>query len=239
MSAPKSAIRYEQGKYWEVIEATKEQLQSFGIGAHIAFPGAGRAPRQVETVDPRGYRARLESHEGGGFQAYIFYPRPANTHNGFPSPRIDGLEPEQDNGPYCDGYTGSAAAIVAAGFARLDQLPGQPGAAKGQVCILPDGSICKAGSDRRRDQPGAAQITLKGKGLFRICVNTSELEKKRREKIRHDAYVYDQYKQSRMPAPAILLAVHREMKRLAAVAPEAEAPANLHNGFWLRTAGEA
>lgn len=238
MSAATPAFRFEQDKYWEVIHATKQQLQSFGIGGGIAFPGEGKATKAVHALDPRGYRTRIERVDGGYFQARIYYPRPLAALDGCKSPRIEGLEPEQDNGPYFDGYTGSAAAIVSAGFARLDQIPGQPGAAKGQVCILPDGSISKAGSDRRREQPGVVQIKRKGKALYGIFVRTTNLEAKRREALRRDAYVFDQYQQSRMPPPALLLAVHREVKRLAAIEQESQTPANLQNGFWVRTAGE-
>jgi hypothetical protein len=239
MSAMTSAIRYEQESGWEVIHATKEKLQSFGIGAGLAFPGEGRAPKELRTFDPRGYETLIERGEDGCFQALIFYPRPEATHNGFVSPHIDGLEPAQDNGPYGDAYTGSAAAIVAAGIARLDQIPGQAGAAKAQVCILPDGSIPKARSDHRRDEPGAVLIKRNGKSVYRIFIRTTKLEMKRRAKIQHDAYLFDQYQQSRMPPTAILLAVHRELKRSAAVDHDAQAPDNLHNGFCLRTAEEA
>lgn len=236
MNATTTGFQYEQSQYSEIIHATKEQLQSFGIGVGVMFPGEGKAPKALRTLDPRGYRTLIEKSDGDYFRACIFPPRAESPRAGFKAPPIDGLVPEEESFPYGDCYTGSAAAIVAAGLARLDQIPGMPGAAKGRVCILPDGSICKAGSDRRRDQPGAVHIELRGKSGYRIVINTSELEHKRRSQIWHDAYVIEQYHQSRMPPPAILLAVHREMKRLAAVEQEAQAPANLHNGFWVRTA---
>lgn len=238
MNAITPPLRYKQGPYFELIHATKGQLQSFGIGAGLAFPGEGKSSKAMHTFDPRGYQTRIERVEEGYFQAYIYHPRAVSTRTGFTTPHIDGLVPDKESFPHGDFYTGDATAIVAAGLARLDQIPGQPGAAKGRVCILPDGSISKAGSDRRRDEPGAVRITLKGKSRYGIIINTSEIEKKRRSKIWHDAYVYDQYQQSRMPPPAILLAVYRELKRLSAVEQESQAP-SLHNGFWLRPAGVA
>lgn len=239
MSTNVPTLMFEQGSHWEELHASKEQLQSFGIGTGLAFPGEGKAAKVVRTADPRGYSTRIERAEGSHFRALISYPRAESSRTNFTAPHIDGLVPEDDSYPHGDCYTGTAAAIVAAGLARLDQIPGQPGAAKGRVCILPDGSVCKAGSDRRRDTPGAVLITLKGKTLFRIVVNTSELENKRRSMTWRNAYVLDQYQQSRMPQPAILLAVYRELKRLAAVEQEAQAPDNLQNGFWVRTTGGA
>lgn len=236
MNATTPRLRFEQEAHWEVIHATKAQLQRFGIGTGLGFPGEGRTPRKIWTVDPRGYETRIERSDDGYFNALVYYPGLTSNGPNFPSPPIAGLKPSTSNGPYFDQYIGGAAEIVAAGLARMDQLPGQSGTAKVQVCILRDGSIATSARDARRNDGGARSITKLGKSSFRVYVRTDDVERKRRENLQHAAYVLHQRNRARLPRPAILLAVHRELKRLAAVEQEAQAPANLHNGFWLRTA---
>ena len=238
MTADAHALHFEIAYYWEIIHATKEQLQSFGIGAGMAFPGEGRAPRQLMTIDPRGYRTRIE-RDGGRFKAQISYPRSATKVPDFTSPPVAGFESSTTNGAYYDEYTGSAAAIVAAGLARMDQMPGQPGAARVSVSILPDGTIPTNTRDRRLDDGGARKITRKGKSAYRVLVRTGDAEQKRRQLVNEVARHRREREEREMPPPAVLLAMHRELKRLASVPPATADESTLHNGFWLRPAGAA
>ena len=234
MRAAKPKFTYERNELGELIRASKAQLHSFGIGAGAAFPGEGHAP--VWTTDPRGYDVQLEHDVAGHFQAHIFYPGRVRRWPTFYGPRIAGLITEPSWGIWADCYMGLASDFVAAGLACMEQLPGQPGGPKVQVGILADGTTIK-GQDGRRNEAGAMVITRVGKARYRVKINTTEAERGKRQLVEIAAHAKWELDQQRAGPPALLLAVHREIKRLATVEQEAQAPSTWHNGFWLRTAG--
>ena len=133
MNAHKSAFKYTQDERCEKIHATKAQLQAFGIGADVvAFPGEGKAPKKLVTVDPRGYTTRIECSIRGYFLASIHYPT-AWPKTSFPSAHIDGLEPATDNGPYYDTYIpGFCFSLLRSTAAAIPPSYGRSGSARFQ-----------------------------------------------------------------------------------------------------------
>ena len=74
---------------------------------------------------------------------------------------------------WADCYTGTSEALVAAGLARFDQFPGQPGMRKMRVTIFPDGTMptgAPTGNHGARYLPGSKSIERATKTTYRVTV---------------------------------------------------------------------
>lgn len=80
---------------------------------------------------------------------------------------------------YCDVFTGSAEALIAAGLVDQHQLPGEPGRGKMMASYLPDGAPAKKGDGKSRFMPGYTKIERNGK-TFKVYVTVDEAEHSRR-----------------------------------------------------------
>src|ERR1700674_4137988 len=78
---------------------------------------------------------------------------------------------------YGDIFTGSAAALVAAGIVQQDQLPGQPGMNKYTITLNGHG-----GHGGRYKDPGPDYLQVGRRGaLFRVIKGITKEERERRE----------------------------------------------------------
>lgn len=78
---------------------------------------------------------------------------------------------------WSDAFVGTPQALAAAGIARADQLPGQPGMRKSRVTIFPDGRM-PAGHPQRNHgasrTAGAKSIERASKTTYRVFVTVAD-----------------------------------------------------------------
>lgn len=169
-------VAYNHHIWGEIIYATKEQLQSFEIGAGIAFPGEAGGPKRTLNVhDPRGLKVSIERATGDQFRASISFPG-----RKYEETQLFEFGPGVQCRPYTlgDEYTGAPEALSAAGLVRLDQLPGRPGMRKTTVTIMADGTLPEGAANNARrgqDKTGEKVITRAGKGVYSVsrCIETA------------------------------------------------------------------
>lgn len=208
-------LYYSRNLRGEILRATKAQIQSFGIGAGMAFPGETGGPaRFLHVSDPRSYETRISNYNGEQYNVWITYPGREYDEPTFAPPPLPGVRPANTRGWAYDEYEGTADELAAAGLARPDQLPGREGNAKVQLTIL-NGVIIAKGADVRRRAAGAKLIVRAGKSKYRVIVSISDDECARRAHEFTRAREEWEGRMSELPSPAPLHAVYREMKRLA------------------------
>ena len=210
----RAGFKYSCSPWDETIHATKEQLQSFGIGEGLLFPGEQGGPkRAIIVTDPRGYKAEIREYVEGRFIVDITYPG-REYHHMDHTPALPNLRALQSD--WVDEYVGTAEALIAAGLVRCGQLPGLPGGPKMRTTVLADGTVAKGSADwRAHFKEGNKQITKVSKSTFRIAVTLSDSENQRRQtaSIAHRREWEAQWMDA--PCPAPLHTVYREMHRLA------------------------
>lgn len=203
----------------ETIRATKEQLQSFGIGKGQLFPGEPGGPRRpIVVTDPRGYRAEIRDYVDGLFVVDLTYPGREYAHIDHTPARANLRTIPSE---WVDEYVGTAEAMIAAGLVTADKFPGLPGCPKVRTTVLPDGTLAKGAVHwRARLVEGTKQITKVSKSTYRVTVRLSEAENQRRQlaAIEHRREWEAQWCDE--PTPAPLHAVYSEMHRLAMLPPE-------------------
>lgn len=174
---------YIQPLWGDLIYGTKDQLQSIGIAAGMAFPGEPNGPkRSLRVTDPRGLAAKVEAAtwQGEGiFSVSISFP--GRERPSYVSAFAPGVKKEEFI--WGDSYTGAALSLVAAGLITYDRLPGQPGMRKTRVTILPDGSLSSGAPTANHGaghKPGAICITRKSKATYCVDVTLPNHEQERR-----------------------------------------------------------
>ena len=179
-------LEHEWSPWCEVWRGTKAQLQAIGLGVGVAFPGEVDAPCCVHVIDPDGWPVEIDLQTcdkrsdvcpGYRYVARSRYlpiePQPDMSREHAPGVHVT---------PYfwSDRYTGTAPALVAAGLARADQFPGQPGRGKTRNSYHADGSTAYVGSGSAHRTEGYFTIVRAGRSAFRIEVTVSEEERERR-----------------------------------------------------------
>ncbi|MEJ7804323.1 MAG: hypothetical protein WKG03_00160 [Telluria sp.] len=220
----RSTFLYQHFVWGEVIRASKEQLQSFGIGADLPFPGDPSQPIWIEVRDPRGYETTIYQGQGKVFEANIRFNERRYKGKVFESPSLGGAVRPRPAYVTGDRYIGTADALVEVGLVRRDQLPGQPGMGKCRVTILANGTVSR--KNLGMCEPGAKVIEKASKSTYSISITVTNEERERREKAEdaHRAQHWEYWEDQPRPAP--LHAVYREMRRLAMLPPERKGAAS-------------
>ena len=177
-------FEYSHLIWGELIYGTKEEINALGIGVGRAFPGeVGGPKRKLSIHDPRGLPCEINRwHDSDSFSARISFP--GREYNwATPKEHANGIAIREC--PHWDEYVGTAESLVAAGLARPEYFPGQPGMRKHTTTIYADGIVadCPPGSghDQKRGQAGARSISKKSNNIFVIQVRISHEESERRE----------------------------------------------------------
>jgi hypothetical protein len=154
-----SEIEYTNCFWGEIVNGTKAQLQSLGLGVNKPFPGEPNGPkRSMRLIDPRGLSAKILKWYDGKYAACIKY-------HGRSIPETEQWV-EYASGVrllrscWDDKYVGSARALETVGIVMAAQVPGQPGMRKLKVTIYADGSIPKSptGTNNRLAHAAGAKI---------------------------------------------------------------------------------
>ncbi|MBW8364714.1 MAG: hypothetical protein K0M39_09175 [Rhizobium sp.] len=218
---PPSVLEYDQRPWGDLIYGTKEQLQSIGIAAGMAFPGEPDGPkRSLRVTDPRGFITKVEdsSYKGEGiFSASISFPGRDCPEYGPVTDFAPGVSKRET--PWGDIFTGSAESLSSAGLVRRNQLPGQPGMRKVTVTILPDGSLPKGAptaNHREYREPGTIRVSRKSKALYEVCVRVSDEEEQRRCDEHSRAEREWENRMMSLPRPAPLCRTNQERKEIEA-----------------------
>ena len=207
-------LEYRRCYGLDLIVGTKAQIQSFGIGLNVAFPGEAEASKHnnITTVDPRGFRVMVYKLPRGRFEARVHFPNMPD----YPQPGSVGSERAEIEAwpgvkkselPWSDSFIGSGDALVAAGIVREEQLP-RPGRARStSIRWRADGTIASQGS-YEHGQPGSISISRQGKNRFTVHIGISLEEKQRRRQADEDALdaAREAWKRQieAMPQPAML-----------------------------------
>ena len=180
-----ACVEYKECDWGDLISGTKEQLQAFGLGVGLAFPGELGGPRRgLRVRDPRGYPVTITRHyRDDEFFASIHFPHWPNEPNSIPdwAPFVHGVKRQETT--WSDWYKGSAAALAAAGLVRVDELPGMPGMRRVRVVILPDGTMPSGAlhaTCKEARLPGAQTIERVSANSFRVGIHVSKEESERR-----------------------------------------------------------
>ncbi len=190
--APIAPLEYVCCYGLDLIKGTKEQIQSFGIGLNVTFPGELNTPEgRISTVDPRGWRVVIY-HEGRGrFAAHAHFPNIPD----YPQPwqfRAFYLKKEEafpgvtlEMSLYSDCFIGSADALINAGLVRDEQLPG-PGRPR-RTCVTwrPDGTMLPRGANGH--EPGSVHIARKSGRTFNVRIRIASEESERRHQAHDEA----------------------------------------------------
>lgn len=218
------SLEYRQQLWGDLIVGTKQELQSIGIGAGLAFPGEPDGPKRWMRVrDPRGFLTKIE-REGYGDRYIAQIPFPGREDRIY-------LEEWIDYAPgvlkcsthyWGDSYIGSAEALVAARLVESSQLPGQPGMGKHTVTISAEGSVC---GRVHNVTAHAGMKTIQKRGMkFVVDVIVGREEQTRRSEVmRHERYEYEQ-RMKDLPRPAPLIDLSRssssaEQKKSVSMTP--------------------
>lgn len=185
------ALEYTRCYGLDLIEGTKEQIQSYGIGLNVAFPGEAGAPDHgITTVDPRGFRVVIYKKPRGRFAAHVHFPNvpdyPQSWNLGSQRAEVE-VSPgvKKTTQMLGDSFTGSGDALVAAGIVREEQLP-RPGRARStSITWRPDGTIASQGSNDH-GRAGSLWICRHGKNRFTVNVVVSWEEQQRRRQALDD-----------------------------------------------------
>lgn len=79
---------------------------------------------------------------------------------------------------YADQFRGTAAQLISAGLVSVNELPGQPGAAKRQMCFDASGQrLHRQGAKPVARQPGCRRIRKISSSVFEVQVALSEHER--------------------------------------------------------------
>lgn len=212
MSAPANApgtwpeLIHSFGTTAESWQGTKAQLQAAGIGVGLAFPGESGIKGQVACKCPLGFEVsvcRYDWDPEGVFRASSHYV-PEPTEEEEPTPFAPGVTRRRSYWSW--EYVGTADALVAAGLARHDQFPGQPGRPKMQVSYRADGQACSSSPH------GSTQVRIrkKGKQVFEISVGFNEAECEERKAQREAA------KEAHLKACEAVREERRRLRNIAA-----------------------
>lgn len=203
------SLEYRQQLWGDLIVGTKQELQSIGIGAGLAFPGEPDGPKRWMRVrDPRGFLTKIQ-REGYGDRYIAQIPFPGREERIY-------LEGWIDYAPgvlkcsthyWGDSYIGSAEALVAARLVESSQLPGQPGMGKHTVTISAEGSVCGRVHNVTA-HAGMKTVQKRGMKFVVDVVVDREEQTRRSEVIRHERCEYEQRMKS-LPRPAPLIDLPR------------------------------
>ncbi len=199
-------LQYEQRDWGDWVEGTKAQLQALGLRPGLPYPGEPGAPKlSIKTTDPRGFPVVLieMQEKPGHFSACVMFPdRPAKPDSSSVHRTLGALRFREFW--WCDEYTGTADALVAAGLVRREHLPGAPGMRLQTVSLGADGSPCPgARNSPYMKAQGAKLIERRGK-CFSVMVVVSAQESERRRKAESQAvWMWEQHCRS-LPRPARL-----------------------------------
>lgn len=214
----------------ELIYGTRDDLQSFGIGIGLAFPGERNGPkRQLVVRDPRGFRVKITKSYGEvpTFAASISYPHLPDRPRYAESTPFSGVWMQE--GPWTDDFTGNAECLIAAGLVTAEQLPGAPGMRKTRVTIFADGSILDG--NYSNNIPGGLSAGVKHverassrSATFTVRIHIELGERAQRESRREIAESAWHHQVSKLPRPRKLTPCH-----VAAVARNVNAAAAARN----------
>lgn len=175
--------RYKQYDWGDFIEGTKSQIQDYGLGIDLPWPGEpGATACRMKIKDHRGFDVELAAVPNGGYVASIRFPgwpeRPKPLIDDAPFPGV-----RRHRCWWGDEYRGTADALVEAGLVDRDRLPGMPGMRKTCVTILPDGSLPQGSRyanhpDARR--AGSRLIYKRSTTMFELHIRVDYEEGERR-----------------------------------------------------------
>jgi hypothetical protein len=218
MSESTASLEYNHYPWGESIYATKAQLQHFGIGVDLAFPGEPGGPsRKITVMDPRGLPTTLDRAFGDGrYCARIQFPGRGKKLS-LRAKFSTGVEKRSEY-EWFDEYIGTAEALAAAGLAPVEHFPGQPGMRKTRVTIFADGTVPTGAPTvrhRRSEDPGAKLIQRASKTTFRVRVIVAQEDRARRaESIRLAEEDYKMRMQA-LPRPGRLERVDAALAEIA------------------------
>ena len=177
--------RYTQCDWGDLIEGTKEQLQSFGLGIGLAFPGEFGGPRRDLNVrDSRGFAVRISNQycKEDEYTAYIKFPDLPKCPSGQSEWVTFAPGVKTRESYWTDEFVGTAEALVAARLACAEHFPGKPGMPKCSVRLFPDGSLPGSvrGSSAELKAPGAKQIERASSTTFCVSLYVASAEGERR-----------------------------------------------------------
>lgn len=201
-------------EWWE---GTKAQLQAFGIGVGMVFPGEPGGPEDLYCKCPLGFDVRvyLPTYDRAKAAAGIYKAMSPYLTTGEKQKQYVQHAPGvmlqvwNDTGWISrDFYSGTDTALVAAGLVpSLDLFPGRPGKNKMQATYRPDWSL--AGCSPRVHST-AVSIRRVGKGnKFCVEVGVGDAEVKRREAVR------EQLKAEREKRERALAVERQRLRQLA------------------------
>ncbi|MBO1114664.1 hypothetical protein [Bordetella petrii] len=200
---------YRQYDWGDCIDGTKEQLQAFGIGVGLTFPGEPEGPKRVlRARDPRGYLVVIKNcyTQEGRFTAHIYFPNWPKRPSPAWEPAFLGVEKRE--GFWADEYRGHDDALSAAGLICAHQFPGRPGMRKTCVTILPNGQVLD--THPQSSQPTEAKATgakciFRGSGkMFHVWIYISAEENDRRRALWDAAETKWRYEVQSLLRPARL-----------------------------------
>lgn len=129
---------YQRFLWGESIEGTKAQIQEYGIGVGLPFPGEpGGKVRDVVCEDPRSFKCLIwRRDEENLFHVTIWYPGRSDPSLGsYPVKEFaPGVTCQEF--PTHDHYSGSMAGLIDAGLVKAGHFPGQPGRGKTTVWLV-------------------------------------------------------------------------------------------------------
>lgn len=203
-------LEYIECTWGDLIYGSKEQLQALGLGLGAAFPGeAGAKPRKLIASDQRGLKTivKLEAWRGPDmFSASIVFPgRDGYPRRGGPQAYAPGVT--RCEAASFDEYVGTSEALAAAGLARIDQFPGEPGMRKVRVRIFPDGTMPtgpRTVNHQESRQAGSKSVERATKTTFRVRVVIAAEQADARKQAHCKAYREWERRMAALPRPARL-----------------------------------
>lgn len=182
-------LQHDYSGWAETWEGTKGQLQAFGIGAGLKFPGEPGGPKEdLNCKCPLGFDVRVylptydrAKAEAGIYSAQSRYVSSRERRKEYVAhaPGVL-LEVWSEWGTTTDTYVGTAAALIDANLVpSLAHFPGQPGANKVRASYRKDWTPCTTANR----QEWGATIMAKGKGRFAVDVPVSKAESARRKSL--------------------------------------------------------
>lgn len=203
-------MRYTEQEWGDSIVGTKAELQAFGLGVGLSFPGEAGGPRhELRVRDARGFAVSISRQWTGSeeYGARIKFPHWPGRPSAQWAPAFPGVKRRERR--WGDEYLGSGDDLAAAGLVLVGQLPGQPGRRKVRVTIYADGTFygeLRPNSNSGRDAcaAGARQIVRVSASTYRVEVRVLVEEEERRRAAEEIAESAWRHQVRTLPRPARL-----------------------------------
>ncbi|MFO1163416.1 MAG: hypothetical protein U1E60_31590 [Reyranellaceae bacterium] len=225
-----AAALYERHEWGETIKGTKTQLQAFGLGVGMSFPGEPNGPkRSMRVIDARGLACTISPDRSAAcYTARIPYPWVPEPPSGSVRNLPHGVRLLRR--PWTDTYEGTAEALVALGVVQADHLPGAPGMHKACVRLFADGSVANAAAPTpspSRNQPVTSWVTKDSANRFSVHVDVDNEEETRwrRAALAVEVLKWSERARARQPAPLLPVPperLHEFTRASACAAADAE-----------------